>query len=116
MKDSASKFDGSGVAILLETVNKYIPSKHIFRMADNVGLMENTTQETTSSVNTGNIMHKDKGALGLSDVTTTDTVILDLPKEVTRNYPTKFIPPGTRFIVSYSNGDITKPVITGREF
>ena len=63
-----------------------------------------------------NIMNKDKGALGLSDVTTTDTVILDLPKEVTRNYPTKFIPPGTRFIVSYSNGDITKPVITGREF
>nr|DAE82534.1 MAG TPA: type VI secretion system component [Caudoviricetes sp.] len=28
----------------------------------------------------------------------------------------KFIPPGTRFLVSFTSGDITKPVIVGREF
>ncbi len=34
----------------------------------------------------------------------------------TRNFPKKFIPIGTRFLVSYTGGDISKPVIVGREF
>lgn len=115
-KDSGSKYENTEVAILLDTADKYVPKKHMFRMASVVGLMENSTSETTSSINMDNILNKDNGALPLSEVTTTDMIELELPKDVTRNYPTKFIPPGTRFIVGFTAGDITKPVIIGREF
>ena len=43
-------------------------------------------------------------------------LLLELPKEVARNYPKKFIPPGTRFLVAFIGGDLTKPVIIGRDY
>ena len=39
-----------------------------------------------------------------------------MPKEVARNLPTKFIPPGTRFTIAFLGGDINKPVVTGRDY
>lgn len=113
---NTTKFDATEVAILLETVNKYTPSFHKFKMQSVVGLKEQSGDDKISSVSTSNILNKDKSGLTSSSITTSDIVTLELPKEVTRNYPVKFIPKGTRFIVSFSGGDITKPVIIGREF
>ena len=39
-----------------------------------------------------------------------------MPKEVVRNFPTKYIPPGTRFTISFLGGDINKPVVVGRDY
>ena len=47
---------------------------------------------------------------------TASTIMLEIPTDVARKYPVKFIPPGTRFIVTFNSGDITKPVIVGGEF
>lgn len=116
MPNQSQKFDSTEVAILLTTANKYTPGKHKFRLQSNVGLKENANDETTRSLNSGNLLNKNRSSLPISKVTTSNVIELELPKEVTRNYPTKFIPPGTRFIVSYTSGDITKPVIVGREF
>lgn len=113
---NTNNFDSTEVAVLLETVNKYTPSFHKFRMQSVVGLEENSDGDQTQIISTSNIINKNKSSLHLSPVTTSNIIVLELPKEVTRNYPVKFIPPGTRFIVSFTGGDITKPVIIGREF
>lgn len=104
------------VAVLLETVNKYTPTTHKFRLQAVTGLQENSLDPETKAVNTSNLLNKDSSTIPKGNVTTSDVVELTIPRDVSRNYPTKFIPPGTRFIVSFTGGDITKPVIVGREF
>ena len=103
------------IAILLDdAVNKYKPGKQVFRLQTISGLNENSTAIETLDVTVPNCMNKDKPSF--KNIQTTAVVKLDLPRDVTRNYPLKFIPAGTRFIVSFNSGDITKPVIVGREF
>lgn len=114
--DNSNSFDSTEVAILLTTCNKYTPGTQTFRLQSIVGLQENSTSTNTVSVSKSNLVNKDTSVVPLSSVTTTDTIDLEVPKDVTRNYPTKFIPPGTRFIVAFTGGDITKPIIVGREF
>lgn len=104
------------IGILLDTTNKYIPGVKKFRLQSVSGLKENSTASTTSNVSTSNILNADKSKLPINTITKSDVIELEIPKEVTRNYPLKFIPPGTRFIISFISGDITKPVIVGREF
>lgn len=111
-----SEFESTEVAILLETVNKYTPGKHKFRLQSINGLQENSLDVDTETVSTANLMNADTSKLPISELKTSDVITLDLPRDVTRNYPTKFIPPGTRFLVSFTSGDVTKPVIVGREF
>ena len=104
------------VAILLETTNKYIPGVKKFRLQAISGLQENSVGITKESINKSNILNKDIANLPINSINTSDVIELEIPKDVSRNYPTKFIPPGTRFIVSFTSGDITKPNIIGREF
>jgi len=106
----------SEIAILLETTNKYTPGKKKFRLQSLSGLQENSTSSETTAIDTSNILNKDMSALPISSLNSSNIIELELPKDVSRNFPTKFIPPGTRFIVSFISGDITKPVIVGREF
>lgn len=103
------------VAILLDdAVNKYSPGYQVFRLQSVSGLNENSTAINSIDINVPNMMNKD--SINLGSVNTTAVVKLELPRDVTRNYPLKFIPAGTRFIVSFNSGDITKPVIVGREY
>ena len=103
------------VAILLDdAVNKYNPGYQVFRLQSVSGLNENSTAINSIDINVPNMMNKD--SINLGSVNTTAVVKLELPRDVTRNYPIKFIPAGTRFIVSFNSGDITKPVIVGREY
>lgn len=103
------------VAILLDdAVNKYNPGYQVFRLQSVSGLNENSTAINSIDINVPNMMNKD--SINLGSVNTTAVVKLELPRDVTRNYPLKFIPAGTRFIVSFNSGDITKPVIVGREY
>lgn len=106
----------SEVAILLDTTNKYTPGRKKFRLQSVSGLQENSTTKESENLNLSNILNADISALPISQLKKSDIIELELPREVTRNYPTKFIPAGTRFIVNFTSGDITKPVIVGREF
>lgn len=113
---SIDDFKHTEVAILLTTTNKYIPGTQKFRLQSIVGLKENSEAVDTQQIDTSNLVNKDSSTLGISTAKTASIIELDLPKEVTRNYPYKWIPPGTRFLVSFTSGDITKPIIVGREF
>lgn len=106
------------VAILLETVNKYTPgtTKYKFRLQSINGLQENSLEVEQNTLSKSNFVNKDTSALPISGYNSSSIVEMTIPKEITRNFPTKFIPPGTRFTVSFLSGDITKPHIIGREF
>lgn len=109
-------FSTTEVAILLTTCNKYIPGKHMFRLQSLVGLEENSNDINTENIGKSNLLNKDSSSIPISTANTSNVIELEIPKEVTLNYPSKFIPPGTRFLVSFTSGDITKPIIVGREF
>lgn len=114
--DNKNELTTTQVAILLDTTNKYVPGKKKFRLQSVSGLQENSTGIVKETVSKSNILNKDTSNLPISGLNTSDVIELEIPKDVSRNYPTKFIPPGTRFIVSFTSGDITKPTIIGREF
>ena len=105
------------IAILLDdNVDKYHPGIQTFRLQSIAGLNHNTRSVNSSIPRVANLMNKDKSAINNSTVNTGSVMKIKLPREVTRNFEKKFIPVGTRFIVSFNSGDITKPVIIGREF
>lgn len=104
------------VAILMETTNKYHPGKVQFYLQaltpSKPKTVDNTVRNTS---NLGNLTNVDSN-IGASEITSGSTLTLELPKEVARNYPKKWIPQGTRFLVSFIGGDLTKPVIIGRDY
>lgn len=105
------------IAILLDDhVDKYHPGIQTFRLQSLVGLQENTRAVYTTNVSVPNLMNKDKTTVNFTKVKKSSVIKLRLPKEITMNFETKFIPVGTRFIVTFNSGDITKPVIIGREY
>ena len=116
MASGISDFSPSEVAILLTTCNKYTPGKQTFRLQSIVGLKENSNTVEETHLGKSNLLNKDTSNIPISSVKTSSVITLDVPKEVTINYPTKFIPPGTRFLVSFVSGDISKPIIVGRDF
>jgi hypothetical protein len=102
------------IAILLDDhVDKYHTGIQAFRLQSVNGLQNNTREQQTFSINIPNLMNKDP--IDPGKINTSSVVKIKLPREVTRDYPVKYIPVGTRFIVTFNSGDITKPVIIGRE-
>lgn len=98
------------VAILVNPCNKYNPGVQEFTIP---ALMSNTASRTVPNNNSSNILNADKN-LGLSNATYSGRLTLTLPKEYTRNYPTKVVPAGTKFLVLFVGDDITNPRIIGR--
>ena len=115
-RDNDIDMQTTEVAVLFDDyVDKYNPGIQTFKLQSIVGLQENSRAVTTQYNNVPNLMNKDKD-IGLTRVKKAPVIKLELPREVTRNFPTKYIPVGTRFIVSFNNSDVTKPVIIGREY
>lgn len=105
------------IAILLDDhVDKYHPGIQTFRLQSISGLNNNNREISTASVNLPYLMNKDKSGILTNKIKYGAVLKIKLPREVTRNFEKKFIPVGTRFIVSFNSGDVTKPVIVGREF
>lgn len=111
-------FKYTEVAILMQTTNKYNPGKVPFYLQaltpSKAKTLENQTTSLTQTVS--GLANTDVSALGTSDITTGSTITIELPREVTRSFPTKWIPQGTRFLVNFIGGDLTKPVIVGRDY
>lgn len=102
--------------ILMTTCNKFNPGIQTFYLQSLVPA-DSKSNKIVSEINDGsNILNKDKSGLGISKVSTCNTIQLELPREIARQYPKKWIPPGTRFLMSFNGGDITKPKIVGRDF
>jgi hypothetical protein len=116
MHNGLNDFAPSEVAILLTTCNKYEPGTQTFRLQSLVGLEENSNTSSTTSLSKSNLLNKDTTSIPISSAETASTITLEVPKEITMKYPTKYIPPGTRFLVSFATGDITKPIIIGSDF
>ena len=116
METITSDISTTEVAILIDdAVNKYHPGVQVFRLQSISGTQTNSNDVITQQINIPNLMNKENN-IGFSEAHLTCVVKIELPRDVTRNYPVKFIPAGTRFIVSFNSADLTKPVIVGREF
>ena len=115
METLTSDTSTTEVAILIDdSVNKYHPGLQTFRLQSISGTRGNDNSIDHRLINIPNLMNKDRP--NFSEAHLTSVIKLELPRDVTRNYPIKFIPAGTRFLVTFNSADITKPVIVGREF
>lgn len=106
----------NAIGILLTVANKYEPGEHPFRIQNLSGLQQNTNAISHTALNTSNVQNEDISALPIGEYNNSSVIKLPIPFEISRRYPLKFIPQGTRFIVGFSSGDITKPRIIGGEF
>lgn len=104
------------IAVLLDTVNKYEPGSPYFRLLSISGLGSDSESTTTTKFDGSNLLNADTSVVACGSATTSDAISIDLPKEITKTFTYKWIPPGTRFIVGFTSGDITKPIIVGREW
>ena len=115
METVTSDTSTTEVAILIDdSVNKYHPGLQTFRLQSINGTQGNDNSIEHRQINIPNLMNKDRPNFSQAHITS--VVKLELPRDVTRNFPLKFIPAGTRFLVTFNSADITKPVIVGREF
>lgn len=102
------------IAELTTTCNKYHPGKQTFYLPS-LNPMNERPNSVTTVQESPNLENADSTAKGTS-VECGSNLVLELPKEIARNYPKKFIPPGTRFLVTFVGGDISKPMIIGRDY
>ena len=99
------------IAVLQESINKYAPPTAAkFTIP---ALMGNTSVEKTIPNKSNNILNKNNN-LGITKTTVSNYVTLAVPKEYVINYPEKYVPAGTMFIVGFIGGDITSAKIVGR--
>jgi hypothetical protein len=101
-------------AILYETIDKYEnpSSKHPFYIKALVPLESEVGRVINISQN--NIMNKDLTNLSTQTMVSEITLDLYIPKYIIMDYPNKFIPKGTKFLVCFVGGNINKCQIIGR--
>ena len=99
------------IAVLQDEINKYDPpSSARFTIP---ALMGDLGTEKTTPNRSSNILNSTNN-LGITKTTTSNYVTLAVPKEYVINYPKKYVPEGTLFIVGFIGGDITTAKIVGR--
>ena len=103
------------VAVLTSSCNKYTPGKQTFYLQSLNPFNAKANGVFTDTINTSNIKNADKINVTTS-ISCGSNIVLELPREVARSFPKKWIPAGTRFILSFIGGDVTKPIIVGREY
>lgn len=101
-------------AILYETVNKYEESnlKHPFYIKSLVPLEDEAGQ--IINIDKSNLVNTDLTWLSTYTMTSEITLDLIIPKYLVSDYPNKFIPKGTKFLVCFVGGNINKCQIIGR--
>lgn len=89
------------IAVLQKDINKYKPGKAEFKIpALSISSGEFTSK---SSIKLDN----KNSSSSLVSVTTSDTIVLEIPKEYTRYFSEKIIKKGTRFVIGFIGGDIS---------
>ena len=99
------------IAVLQEEINKYDPPSNAKFIIP--ALMGDLKTEKTTPNKSNNILNKNNN-LGLTKTTSSNYFTLAIPKEYVINYPEKYVPKDTLFIVGVVGGDITSARIIGR--
>ena len=101
-------------AILHETVDKYEEQgkKYPFYIKALVPLEKESGQ--TINIDKSNINNKDLSWLTTYTMTSEITIDLFLPKYLMMDYPEKYIPKGTKFLVAFVGGNLNNCQIIGR--
>lgn len=101
-------------AVLYETIDKYEEQgvKHPFFIPVLVPL--ETEEGKTININKSNIYNKDLQWLSTYTMTSERTIDLYLPKYLMMDYPKKYIPKGTKFLVVFVGGNLNNCKIIGR--
>ena len=106
--------DYTEVGILTSVCNKYKPGYQTFYVQALNPLNYKSNTVSTAHASTSNSINANKPKAGT--INYGSNLRIELPKEVARQFPTKYIPPGTRFLISFLGGDINKPVVVGRDY
>lgn len=106
--------DSCVVGILTSVCNKYEPGYQTFYIQALNPMNMKSAVKNITKVRNPNIINKDRFNTG--SIESGSNIMIEMPKEVVRNFPTKFVPPGTRFIISFLGGDINKPMVVGRDY
>lgn len=104
------------IAVNLNTFDKYMPGSQLFFIPACTPTKTKSKEFSQVTNDMGNILNKNKGALGAVHPMVGSCIELEVPKDVTRWFEIKFIPEGTRFLVSFDGGNITRPRIIGRDY
>ena len=101
-------------ALLYETIDKYENPdiKHPFYIKALVPLESEVGR--TISIQRNNIMNKDLTGLSTNMITSEITLDLYIPKNIIMDYPNKYIPKGTKFLVCFIGGNINNCQLIGR--
>lgn len=101
-------------AILYEQVNKYEEQgkKHPFFIP--VLVPFESDQGRTINIDKSNIYNKDLTWMSTYSMTSEKTIDLFLPKYLMMDYPNKYIPKGTKFLVAFIGGNLNNCQIIGR--
>ena len=113
MKDY-SDYNYTHEAILYEVVDKYEEGdpKHPFFIKALVPLEKEAGQ--TININKANIYNKDRNWLATYSMTSEITIDLIIPRFIKMDYPDKYIPKGTKFLVTFIGGNLNNCQIIGR--
>ena len=119
LDNGSNKKETEIVELMDDKVNKYQPGIQVFKFVSLTGLQNNSRVVESEGINLDFLLNKDVSPFQAKNISINRSAVirLQLPKDVARKYgPEKFIPIGTRFIVSFKSGDLTKPVIIGGLF
>lgn len=89
------------IAILQSDINKYNPGKAEFTIPA-LSISSGTNVNKTSVK-----LNNKNSSASLVSVTTSNTITLEIPKDLTRFFTKKIIKKGTRFVIGFIGGDIT---------
>lgn len=113
--------DITEIAVLAdEKFNKYEPGQQCLHLLSMTGLQELSRKIETTNINASSfLMNKDLTPFQNTQIVVkrSASIKLPIPKFSPRHHDTKFVPGGvSRFIVSFENGDYTKPKVTEELF
>lgn len=106
----------TAIAINTTTFDKYKPGKQLFFVQALTPTGDKTNKFKPIHIRNQNIKNKNTGALNINHPQVGYVIEIEVPKDVTRWFEVKFIPKGTRFVMNFDSGDITKPRIIARDY
>lgn len=98
------------VAELRTKVNKYYPGVASFYIESLCPM----AQEIDMNVQRSKSLNKNDN-FSTGKIVVSNLIDLEIPKDIVRDYKSKYIEPGTKFIVAFRGYDNTLPVIIGME-
>ena len=103
------------IAEIVVRVNKYRPYIHPFYIA-NLSPYESAAPDVTRrpTIPKTPLTNKNKSPVSVQTYGKNGLLFIPLPKSVALTHPTKYIEPGTKFLVEFVGGDVSKPIIIAR--